>query len=301
MPRCNGGVIGPQNLSSAQYANGVWSLTETQAGLRGSDWPGKTKGLSASDPAISATEIYTTSGGTATNGTYYLNNVYTGNITRLAYCKFNVSSAHYQKWNPAHLTGYQDNGTFGATGTHTLSGSYDISADSSSTSTGWSWSTGTNTNAGGSKTFDTGLLISSVNGHHWLSYNYIASIGGGGWASAIGYDWQATADGTDYGSNYNLDWYASNRQDGDGAGRHKLSRSIWNAGGTAVSRVVNTTSSYETLWTLASDFTTNGADQNVGASGTQTASHYIGIRTHAWSDDGNNGTSYAAIWVHIPA
>lgn len=299
MARTNGGVIGPQNLPTTISANGVWSLAEVHPSRRGNIWPLERKGVSSANPAISAKEVYTA--GSTTSGNYYINNIYTGNTTRLVYCRLNVDGLHYQKWNPSHLSGYQDNGTFGSTGTHTLGAGYNVDADDSGTSTGWSFSTGTSTNAGGSKTYDTGLQISTVNGHYWLWYYYINSVGGGGWASTLGVDWQATSNGTDYGSNYVPDGYFVLRGDGSGtAGTHKLARLIWNSGGTSTAEYVFSTSSYSDVWSKAGSWSTNKGTTAGGVTGTQTAAHYIGLRTSAWSDDGNNGVSYPAIWVHIP-
>ena len=299
MARTNGGVIGPQNLPTTISANGVWSLAEIHPSRRGNIWPIERKGVTSANPAISAKEVYTA--GSTTSGNYYINNIYTGNTTRLVYCRLNVDGLHYQKWNPSHLSGYQDNGTFGSTGTHTLGVGYNVDVDDSATSTGWSHSTGTSTNAGGSKTYDTGLEISTVNGHYWLYYHYISSVGGGGWASTLGVDWQATSNGTDYGNSYVADWGFVIRGDGSGsAGTHKLARGIWNSGGTATAEFVFSTSSYSDVWSKAGSWTANKTNAGPGASGTQTSAHYIGLRTSSWSDDGNNGTSYVAIWVHIP-
>jgi len=300
--RINGGIIGAINdASSTSKTSGIWSFSEQFKTKKAANWPITvfTKGLTVDDPAVSAKEVFTSSGSTATNGTYYINNIYTGNTTRLVYCRLNVDGLHYQKWNPSHLSGYQDNGTFGQTGTHTLGAGYNVDVDDSGTSTGWSFSTGTNTNAGGSKTYDTGLQISTVNGHYWLWYKFISSVGGGGWATSVGLDWQSTANGTNYGDNYQADWYLSQRSDGStNAGTHKLGRGIWNSGGTSTAQFVFSTTSYSDLWSKAGNWAANKTDKS--ASPTQTSAHYIGLRTQAWSDTGDNGTSYTAIWVHIP-
>lgn len=303
MARTNGGIIGPQNLSTGTgtgVANGIWSLAEVHSALRGSDWPDllPPKGLSAGSPAASAKEVYDTNV-TPSNGTYYINNVYTGNTTRLVYCRFDVDGLHYQKWDPQHLTGFQYNGTFGQTGTHSLGGTYNAGTDLSATSTGWSWTTGTNTGQGGSATYDTGIQISSVDGHYWLLYTYISSIGGGGWATNYGLDWQATADGTDYGNSYQPDWSLNSRSTGSAAaGTHKLIRAIIISGSTSTASAVFSTTSYSDLWTKADNWEANKIVTNT--SGTLTSSHYLGIRVVSFSDDGNNGTSYGAAWVHIP-
>lgn len=300
--RINGGIIGALNDPTGDKASGIWGSSEQFKIRKANKWPITKfeRGLTADLPAVSATEVYTSSGNSATTGTYYINNVYTGNTTRLVYCRLNVDGLHYQKWDPQHLTGYQYNGTFGQTGTHTLGGSYNAGTDLSATSTGWSFTTGTNTGQGGSATYDTGIQISSVDGHYWLFYNYISSVGGGGWANNWALDWQATADGTDYGNSYQTDWALHSRvtPGGAAAGTHKLIRAVITSGGTATASGVFSTSSYSDLWSKANNWAANKVDTN--ASATQTSSHYLGIRAVAFSDDGNNGTTYGAVWVHIP-
>ena len=119
-------------------------------------------GSSPERAASSASELY--KNGVSREGTYWLNNLYTGHVPRLAYCKFNMNHTtvgsntqgsprggygtnrnfgtnddgskqgesmtyHMQKWTPVHMRGYNYNGQYsagGGTGTCTVSDGSEI-------------------------------------------------------------------------------------------------------------------------------------------------------------------------------
>ena len=121
-----------------------------------------------------ATELF--KNGVTEEGAYWLNNMYTGHVPRLAYCKFNMnntsvgsgtqgsprggygtnrnyggsgtedglqgetSTYHMQKWSPVHMRGYNYNGHYGSGGTCTVSDGSEIA----SLMTGQSQSVATN-------------------------------------------------------------------------------------------------------------------------------------------------------------
>lgn len=66
-------------------------------------------GLVSTNPADSAKALYELG---RTSGNYYVNNIWTGNVTRLVYCElgFDYKGAgtlyHLQRFHPAHLSGY---------------------------------------------------------------------------------------------------------------------------------------------------------------------------------------------------
>jgi hypothetical protein len=300
MPIGNGGIIGVANNPTNSVATGVWSLQEQLKAKAASNWPLvlTQKGLTAGDPAVSATEVYTSGGGTATDGAYYIQNIYTGNTVKQCYCRLNVDGLHYQRWSLMDLTGYNDNGNYGTTGTASEADNATIASDSSATSTGWYKETGSNTGSGGSTTYDTGLQLSTVDGHYWLLYGYQQSSGGGGWANGGGLDWGASASGGNWGSTYIPDIYYPGRADAPtGNGRHILGRAAWGAT-SCTTTYVGSTTSYAAAWTLADDWSTNSvAKQNETGI---TTTNYIGMRIQGFSDNSDNGRSYYAYWVYIP-
>lgn len=289
----------PSNTS----ASGIWRLNEVRNAIIGSNWPPTyvQKGLTAGDPAVSASEVYTSGGGTAPNGVYYIQNIYTGNAVKQCYCRLNVNGLHYQRWSLMDLTGYLDNGNYGSTGTSSEADNATIASDSSGTTTGWYKDTGTSTNAGGSVTYNTGLQLSGVANHYWLLYQYINSQGGGGWNSNGGLDWGASASGGNWGSNYVPEIYYPLQANGSNAvGTHKLGRAVWTSTSCTTTYVFST-SSYADAWTKAGNWSANSASPTGTSSVTGiTTTNYIGVRLSAWSDDGNNGRSYYAYWVYIP-
>jgi hypothetical protein len=284
-------------------ASGIWTLNEVRNAILGGNWPPvfSTKGLTPSDPAVSATEVWTSSGGTASDGAYYIQNIYTGNAVKQCYCRLNVDGLHYQRWSLMDLAGYNDNGNYGQTGTASEADNATIASDSSATSTGWYKETGTNTNSGGSTTYDTGLQLSTVAGHYWALYAYQQSEGGGGWAQQGGLDWGASASGGNWGNNYIPDiYYASRGSAPTGNGRNILSRAVWGATSCVVTYVGSTTS-YADMWSKAGNWSANSATSTTPNNVTGiTTSNYIGVRLSAWSDDATNGRYYYAFWVYIP-
>ena len=300
MPIGNGGIIGVANNPTSSTASGIWSLQEQLKAKAASNWPlvFTQKGLTAGDPAVSATEVYTSGGGTATDGAYYIQNIYTGNTVKQCYCRLNVDGLHYQRWSLMDLTGYNDNGNYGTTGTASEADNATIASDSSATSTGWYKETGTNTGSGGSTTYDTGLQLSTVDGHYWLLYGYQQSSGGGGWSNGGGLDWGASASGGNWGHNYAPEIYYPRQNNAPtGNGRHILGRAVWGATSCTTTSVGSTTS-YSAAWTFADDLSTNSLA--IGNVTGITTTDYIGMRIAAWSDDGNNGRTYYAYWVYIP-
>lgn len=300
MTRWNGGIIGVANNPTNSVAKGVWGLQEQLKAKAAGNWPVtlNQKGLTAGDPAVSATEVWTSGGGTASNGAYYIQNIYTGNAVKQCYCRLNVDGLHYQRWSLMDLAGYNDNGNYGQTGTSSEADNATIASDSSATSTGWYKDTGTNTNSGGSVTYDTGLQLSGVAGHYWLLYQYINSQGGGGWANNGGLDWGASASGGNWGDNYAPDIYYPTRTAGStNNGTHKLGRAVWGST-SCVTTYVYSTTSYSDCWSQAGNWSANSG--SVGNVTGITTSNYIGMRIAAWSDDANNGRSYYAYWVYIP-
>lgn len=297
----NGGFIGVVNNPNSSVASGIWSLQEHFEAEKAGNWPSvipPQKGLTVGDPAASATEVYTSGGGTATDGAYYIQNIYTGNVVRECYCRLNVDGLHYQRWSLMDLAGYNDNGNYGETGTASEADNATIALDSATTTTGWYKETGVATNSGGSTTYDTGLQLSGVAGHYWLLYAYQQSAGGGGWAQYGGLDFGASASGGNWGDNYQADIYITQQSDAPtGNGRNILGRAVWGATSCTTSWVGSITS-YAAAWSLADDWATNSTAKS-NQTGI-TTSNYIGSRLSAWSDTGDNGRSYYAYWVYIP-
>jgi hypothetical protein len=304
MPIGNGGIIGVANNPTSTTATGIWSLQEQLKAKAAGNWPVTVnqKGLTAGDPAVSATEVWTSGGGTASDGAYYIQNIYTGNSVKQCYCRLNVDGLHYQRWSLMDLAGYNDNGNYGQTGTASEADNATIASDSSATSTGWYKETGTNTGQGGSTTYDTGLQLSTVAGHYWALYAYQQSPGGGGWAQNGGLDWGASASGGDWGSTYIPDIYMVGRGSAPtGNGRHMLTRAVWGATSCATTFVGSITS-YADMWSQAGNWSVNSSSVTSGTNPVTgiTTTDYIGMRVLAFSDDSTNGRYYYAFWVYIP-
>lgn len=294
---------------STTSADGIWKLKDIRNALRGINWPGQIKGLTSNDPAVSAKEIYTTSGSTATDGVYYINNIYTGGTTRAVYCRFNKDSGkHFQRWSPAHLTTYGGPRIYYSNGSSpSLTVGTTINTDDSTTSTGIVYNSGTGTSSGASAMVDTGKQLSDFQGHTWIQYVYINNSADGlAQGKSVNLDFgssSGTANGN-YGSQYVPDYYwVTHNVDGfsqASAGSSVLSKVAFVASSSntlvGASRQVGGTV-YSTLWADANDFTTNG-----GAGATQqtiASTQYVGLRFSGWSDVGSASVYYTSFWAHI--
>jgi hypothetical protein len=294
---------------SPTSADGIWKINEVRNLLRGQNWPLQTIGLTSNNPAISAKQVYTSSGNSVTDGVYYINNIYTGGTTRAVYCRFNKDGGKsFQRWSPAHLTTYGGPRIYYSNGTSpSLTVGTTIDTDASTTSTGIVYNSGASTSAGASAMVDTGKQLSDFQGHTWIEYVYINNSADGlAQNKSVHLDFgssSGTANGN-YGSQYVPDYYwVTHNVDGfsqAGAGSSALSKVTFVASSTntlvGASRQVGGTS-YSTLWAEASDFTTNGG---AGASQQVVASNqYVGLRFSGWSDVGSASVYYTSFWAHI--
>lgn len=294
---------------SPTSADGIWKINEVRNLLRGQNWPLQTIGLTSNNPAISAKQVYTSSGNSATDGVYYINNIYTGGTTRAVYCRFNKDGGKsFQRWSPAHLTTYGGPRIYYSNGSSpSLTVGTTINTDDSTTSTGIVYNSGTGTSSGASAMVDTGKQLSDFQGHTWIEYVYINNSADGlAQNKSVHLDFgssSGTANGN-YGSQYVPDYYwVTHNVDGfsqASAGSSVLSKVTFVASSSntlvGASRQVGGTS-YSTLWSDASDFTTNG-----GAGATQqtiASTQYVGLRFSGWSDVGSASVYYTSFWAHI--
>lgn len=307
--RINGGIIGAINDSDPGRASGVWGQSEQFKIRKSNKWPITTfaKGLTAGDPAASAKEVYETSGSSATDGNYYINNIYTGNTTREVYCRFNKDGGkHFQRWTPSHFTTYGGPRIYGGSTGVTVGST--VNNDNSTTNTGTFYGTGTSTGSGASAMVDTGIQLSSFQGHTWIQYVYTANQGDGqSQQKYVMLDFGASS-GTgngDYGNSYVPDFYWAQNADGytpATTGSSALAKVTFTASGSNTlvgpNRIIGGTN-YATMWSEASDFTTNGAQSSSGAQQTHASNLYVGIRFGGWTDTGSEGIYYTSFWAHI--
>ena len=308
--RINGGIIGAINDSNPGRASGVWGQSEQFIIRKGNKWPITVfaRGLTVDNPATSAKDVYDTSGASATDGNYYINNIYTGDTTREVYCRFNKDGEkHFQRWTPSHFTTYGGPRTYGGSTGVTVGST--VNNDNSTTNTGTFYGTGTSTGSGASAMVDTGLQLSNFQGHTWIQYVYTANNGDGfQQLKYVMLDFGASS-GTgngDYGSSYVPDYYWA-RGGTDGytpatTGSSALAKVTFAASGgntlVGPGRVIGGTD-YATMWSEASDFTTNGAQGDSQAQQTRASTLYVGIRFGGWTGTGSAGSYYTSFWAHI--
>ena len=189
--------------SSANWEKGrirVWGMAKSGgATLRDGSTPERA--------GESATELFTN--GVSKEGTYWINNMYTGNTPRLTYCKFNMNNTsvgsgtqasprggygtnrnwgggegdsmtyHMQKWSPVHMRGYNYNGHYGSGGTCTVSDGSEIESLMTGQGGGVASNhtlyktSGTSTNSGNKATMRLGITHRQMSTHTWFSHRYV--------------------------------------------------------------------------------------------------------------------------------